>query len=50
MATHDLLMAKNLGHRIGIMHQGRLQQELISEAVSYAELTDRYLTTVNQPA
>jgi ABC-2 type transport system ATP-binding protein len=50
MATHDLLMAKNLGHRIGIMHQGRLQQELRAEAVSYAELTDRYLTTVNQPA
>jgi ABC-2 type transport system ATP-binding protein len=43
-------MAKNLGHRIGIMHQGRLQQELTSEAVSYAELTDRYLTTVNQLA
>ncbi|MDO7874440.1 ABC transporter ATP-binding protein [Hymenobacter sp. ASUV-10] len=49
MATHDLLMAKNLGHRIGIMHQGRLQQELRSDAVSYAELTDRYLSTVNQP-
>jgi ABC-2 type transport system ATP-binding protein len=50
MATHDLLMAKDLGHRIGIMHQGRLQQELDAAAVSHAELTDRYLTTVNQPA
>ncbi|GAB3763011.1 ABC transporter ATP-binding protein [Spirosoma pomorum] len=50
MATHDLLMAKNLGHRIGIMHQGRLQHELRSEAVAYAELTDLYIATVKQAA
>ncbi|QKZ12280.1 ABC transporter ATP-binding protein [Spirosoma sp. KUDC1026] len=50
MATHDLLMAKNLGHRIGIMHQGRLQHELLSEAVAYAELTDLYIDTVKQTA
>lgn len=48
MATHDLLMAKNLGHRIGIMHQGRLQHELRSAAVAYAELTDLYIDTVKQ--
>ena len=50
MATHDLLMAKNLGHRIGIMHRGALQQELRADAIAYAELTDLYLATVNQPA
>ena len=50
MATHDLLLAKNLGHRIGIMHQGVLEQELRSAEVSYSELTDLYLSTVNQPA
>lgn len=48
MATHDLLMAKNLGHRIGIMHQGKLKQELIANDVSYSELTDLYLHTVKQ--
>ncbi|UOR04938.1 ABC transporter ATP-binding protein [Hymenobacter aerilatus] len=50
MATHDLLMAKELGHRIGIMHQGRLRQELRADQVDYAELTNLYLATVNQPA
>ncbi|MDO7848195.1 ABC transporter ATP-binding protein [Hymenobacter sp. M29] len=50
MATHDLLMAKNLGHRIGIMHQGVLEQELRSADASYSALTDLYLATVNQPA
>lgn len=50
MATHDLLMAKNLGHRIGIMHQGRLQHELLADAVAYAELTDLYINTVKQHA
>ncbi|MBW3127471.1 ABC transporter ATP-binding protein [Hymenobacter profundi] len=49
MATHDLLMAKELGHRIGIMHQGRLRQELRADQVDYAELTNLYLATVNQP-
>ena len=50
MATHDLLMAKNLGHRIGIMHQGALQHELQSVGVSYSELTDLYINTVKQMA
>ena len=50
MATHDLLMAKNLGHRVGIMHQGALRHELPSGEVSYSELTDLYIDTVKQLA
>ncbi|WP_420153387.1 ABC transporter ATP-binding protein [Siphonobacter sp.] len=48
MATHDLLMAKNLGHRIGIMHEGRLKQELISDEVSHADLTKIYIDLVKE--
>ena len=50
MATHDLLLAKTLGHRIGIMHQGALRHELQSEGVSYSELTDLYINTVKSNA
>lgn len=46
MATHDLLMAKNLGHRIGIMHQGVLRDELHSASISHSELTDHYIQIV----
>ena len=48
MATHDLLMAKNLGHRIGIMHQGTLKQEVRSETVPHTELTQLYIDIVKQ--
>ncbi len=48
MATHDLLMAKNLGHRIGIMHQGKLRQELLSSEVSHADLTRIYIDLVKE--
>lgn len=48
MATHDLLMAKNLGNRIGIMHQGELKHELLSHEVSHAELTKIYIDLVKQ--
>ncbi len=48
MATHDLLMAKNLGHRIGIMHQGKLKQELFSSEVSHADLTRIYIDLVKE--
>lgn len=50
MATHDLLMAKNLGNRIGIMHQGELKQELPSADISHAELTKIYIDLVKQTA
>lgn len=48
MATHDLLMAKNLGHRIGIMHQGILKNELQSSQVSPTELTSIYIDLVKE--
>lgn len=50
MATHDLLMAKNLGNRIGIMHQGKLKHELLSAEVSHADLTRIYIDLVKQDA
>jgi ABC-2 type transport system ATP-binding protein len=50
MATHDLFMAKNLGNRIGIMHQGSLKHELLSEAVSHTDLTKLYIDIVKQTA
>lgn len=50
MATHDLLMAKNLGNRIGIMHQGSLKHDLLSEQVSPADLTRLYIDIVKQNA
>lgn len=50
MATHDLLLAKTLGHRIGIMHQGALRHEMQSEDISYSELTDLYIDTVKSNA
>jgi ABC-2 type transport system ATP-binding protein len=48
MATHDLLMAKNLGTRIGIMHQGSLKYNLLSQEVSYEDLTRLYIDIVKQ--
>lgn len=50
IATHDLLMAKNLGHRIGIMHDGLLKQELLSADVSHADLTRIYIDLVKESA
>ena len=48
MATHDLLMAKKLGTRIGIMHQGALKHNLLSAEVSHADLTRLYIDIVKQ--
>jgi ABC-2 type transport system ATP-binding protein len=48
MATHDLLMAKNLGTRIGIMHQGSLKYNLLSQEVSHEDLTRLYIDIVKQ--
>lgn len=46
MATHDLLMAKNLGNRIGIMHKGKLRHEMKAADVSDADLTRMYIDVV----
>lgn len=46
MATHDLLMAKNLGNRIGIMHKGQLRHEMNAATVSDADLTRLYIDVV----
>ena len=48
MATHDLFMAKNLGNRIGIMHQGSLKHDLLSQEVSHTDLTRLYIDIVKQ--
>lgn len=48
MATHDLLLAKNLGNRIGIMHQGSLKHDLLSKEVSHTDLTRLYIDIVKQ--
>ncbi|MBW8687383.1 ABC transporter ATP-binding protein [Chitinophaga rhizophila] len=48
MATHDLLMAKNLGNRIGIMHKGRLRHEMTANEVSDADLTKLYIDVVKE--
>ncbi|KAA6439890.1 ABC transporter ATP-binding protein [Dyadobacter flavalbus] len=48
MATHDILMAKNLGNRIGIMHQGTLHHDLLSEEISHSDLTRIYIDIVKQ--
>lgn len=50
MATHDLLLARNLGHRIGIMHGGKLVRELYSETINSAELTEIYIDIVKDVA
>ncbi|WP_343691840.1 ABC transporter ATP-binding protein [Chitinophaga sp.] len=46
MATHDLLMAKNLGNRIGIMHKGKLRHEMNAAAISDTDLTRLYIDVV----
>jgi len=43
MTTHDLFHAKQTGSRIGIMKQGRLVDELNSEAISHTDLEQLYL-------
>jgi ABC-2 type transport system ATP-binding protein len=48
MATHDLLMAKNLGNRIGIMHKGKLRHEMNAAEVSDADLTRLYIDVVKE--
>ncbi|MEM7584943.1 MAG: ATP-binding cassette domain-containing protein [Acidobacteriota bacterium] len=43
MATHDLFRAKEIGHRLGIMKQGRLLDVLDASAVDHGQLEQIYL-------
>ena len=43
MASHDIFRVREVCHRIGILRQGQLVQELRSEAVSANELETLYL-------
>ncbi len=43
MATHDLFRAKEVGHRLGIMRQGRLLDDLEAAAVDHGQLERIYL-------
>lgn len=48
MATHDLFIAKESGHTIGIMHQGRLEHNLVAANITHSDLSRLYLETVNE--
>jgi ABC-2 type transport system ATP-binding protein len=48
MATHDLFRAKEVAYRVGILRQGRLVRELVTSAVSHAELERIYLEHVSE--
>ena len=48
MATHDLFIAKESGHTIGIMHQGTLVHNLVAADLTHADLSRLYLETVNR--
>jgi ABC-2 type transport system ATP-binding protein len=43
MATHDLFRAKEVGHRVGIMRQGRLVSVLETASLGHADLERIYL-------
>ncbi|MFK7844805.1 MAG: ABC transporter ATP-binding protein [Rhodothermales bacterium] len=43
MATHDLFRAKDVGSRVGIMHNGRIVRELSGDELQHADLEAIYL-------
>ncbi len=43
MATHDLFRAKESGHRLGIMKQGRLVSTVAANEIGHADLEQLYL-------
>lgn len=47
MATHDLFRAKEVATHIGIMKDGKLRQQFVSDDISLAELEKVYLDTMN---
>lgn len=46
MATHDIFNAVNVGTKIGIMKEGELVQEVLTENLSASELQDLYVKTI----
>lgn len=46
MATHDIFNAVNVGHRIGIMKEGRLVHTIETSKISASELEKFYLETI----
>ncbi|UMB60765.1 ATP-binding cassette domain-containing protein [Lutibacter sp. A80] len=47
MATHDLFRAKEIATNIGIMKNGKLLQQFISQDISLSELEQAYLKTMD---
>lgn len=43
MVTHDLFRAREVGTRIGLMREGRLQRMIDAKDISAAELESLYL-------
>lgn len=50
MTTHDLLRAKEVGHRLGIMRSGRLVDLLDTESVEHRDLESLYLRHMHAEA
>ncbi len=46
MATHDIFNAVNVGHRIGIMKEGRLVHTTETSSITAAQLQQLYLETI----
>lgn len=47
MATHDLFRAKEIATSIGIMKNGKLLQQFVSQDISLSELEQAYLKTMD---
>lgn len=47
MATHDLFRAKEVGTHIGIMKDGQLNQQFLTDDISLSDLEKAYLSTVD---
>ncbi len=47
MATHDLFRAKEVATRIGIMKNGKLQEELVANDISLLQLEQTYLSMMD---
>ncbi len=50
MATHDIFRAKETGHRVGIMREGKLVRELATQDIEHQDLDRIYLTTMGAAA
>ncbi|WP_260597432.1 ABC transporter ATP-binding protein [Sphingomonas endolithica] len=50
MVTHDLFRAREVGTRIGLMREGRLQRVVVAADITAAELEDLYLEEMGRRA